>query len=222
MSNASPLTLLLPFPLLPALFRYDVDVPQIPLRRATVSIVSSENEPQKLPAVRTYSGSFVKQDTVGYHKHKHKDKERRSPNQVRKVSASLDDLYDHHGNTATPEGNGMLLHACNTLKPLVSQEEGAPASPPSSQELSTTSKEKGSHVDHSPLTSALLSDGRISSPVLCKGLVSPKSANLHNMVLPIPESWVHCGYLWLRIKLFNNRYEWICMVSRLCTVCVGV
>lgn len=220
MSNASPLTLLLPFPLLPALFRYDVDVPQIPLRRATVSIVSSENEPQKLPAVRTYSGSFVKQDTVGYHKHK--DKERRSPNQVRKVSAPLDDLYDHHGNTGTPEGNGMLPHACNTLKPLVSQEEGAPASPPSSQELSTTSKEKGSHVDHSPLTSALLSDGRISSPVLCKGLVSPKSANLHNMVLPIPESWVQCGYLWLRIKLFNNRYEWICMVSRLCTVCVGI
>ena len=75
MSNASPLTLLLPFPLLPALFRYDVapisdsHVAQIPLRRATVSVVSSENEPQELPAVCTHSGSFFKQDTVGYHEH---------------------------------------------------------------------------------------------------------------------------------------------------------
>ena len=195
-------------------------------RSATHPATSSQRKPA---ALRPHSSSVV--GTVGYHKHE--DNERRGLKQVGEASESLDDSSDHHGNTATPEEpakeakeakqveNGILPHARNSPRHLVLQEKGASASPPSSQELSTTSGEKASLIDHPPLASVRPSKGRchsgISSPVLCKRLLSPESTHLHNMVLSIPERWVQCGYLWLQIKLFNNRYEWIFMVSQLCT-----
>ena len=40
--------------------------------------------------------------------------------------------------------------------------------------------------------------------------------NFQKMVLPVPNSWVKCSYLWLRMKLPNNRYAWTYIVS----VCV--
>ena len=37
--------------------------------------------------------------------------------------------------------------------------------------------------------------------------------NLQTLVNPLPEGWVKCGYLWLRMKLPNNRYAWTYIVS---------
>ena len=223
-----------PFPLPAPPCRYvvaPISAAEIHNRRVTHPATSSQRKPAKLPTLCPHSSSVV--GTVGYHKHE--DNERRGLKQVGEASESLDDSGDHHENTATPEEpakeaieakeakqveNGILPHARNSPRRLVLQEKGAPALPPS-QELSTTSGEKGSLIDHPPLASVRPSKGRchsgISSPVLCKRLLSPESTHLHNMVLSIPESWVQCGYLWLRIKLFNNRYEWIFMVSQLCT-----
>ena len=37
--------------------------------------------------------------------------------------------------------------------------------------------------------------------------------DLQKLIEPIPENWIKCGYLWLRMKLPNNRYAWMYIVS---------
>ena len=59
----------------------------------------------------------------------------------------------------------------------------------------------------------------VPSPVQREGVARSESAHLHSLVLPVPKGWSQCGYLWLRMKLPNNRYAWTFIVS-LC-VCGG-
>ena len=59
----------------------------------------------------------------------------------------------------------------------------------------------------------------VPSPVQREGVARSESARLHSLVLPVPKGWSQCGYLWLRMKLPNNRYAWTFIVS-LC-VCGG-
>ena len=55
----------------------------------------------------------------------------------------------------------------------------------------------------------------VSSPVQREGVARSESAHLHSLVLPVPKGWSQCGYLWLRMKLPNNRYAWTFIVSLL-------
>ena len=47
--------------------------------------------------------------------------------------------------------------------------------------------------------------------------------DLQRLIVPVCKSWLRCGYLWLRMKLPNNRYAWTHIVS-LCPwkdICLG-
>ena len=210
----------------PPVVRYSRDTTESAANAIEELLRHSSPTPRSGSLSHSFSAPFRPLAAVlGRSRWKHKDKERKRLKQGRKVSTSLDDLCDPQGNTTAPEepakeakqgSNGLFQRARNSLRHLVSQEKAVPAPTPSQE--NSASEGKGSDADQSPLASTRPSDGlrhSVSPPVPRKESVSPESAHLHSLVLPIPESWVQCGYLWLRMKLPNNRYAWTYIVSQL-------
>ena len=215
----------------PPIVRYSRDTTESAANAIEELLRQSSPTPRSGSLSSSFSAPFRPLAAVlGRSRWKHKEKERRRLKKGEKVSTSLDDLCDPHENTNVPEepakeakqgGSGIFQRARNSLKHLVGQEKGVPA--PTPPQENSTLEEKGSHTDQSPLASTRSSDEQhhnVSSPVPRKESISPESSHLHSLVLPIPESWVQCGYLWLRMKLPNNRYAWTYIVSQL--LCVGV
>ena len=155
---------------------------------------------------------------LGRPRRKHKNK---NAKKLGKVSTSAQELSipaheepsPQEASTAAPDEPSMRA-----------QHEASPPEEPSRQQPSTPAPEEPLiMVERDDSSEELVfscpseeQGDIVSPPVEREGVARSESAHLHSLVAPVPKGWVQCGYLWLRMKLPNNRYAWTFIVS----VCV--
>ena len=166
---------------------------------------------------------------LGRPRRKHKKKK------LRKVSTSAQELstaapdesLSQEFSTAAPDE--FLSQELSTAEEhsMRAQHEPSPSAPSPQQPSPPALEEPSIIVERNDSSEDLVfsspseeqGDNVPSPPVQREGVARSESARLHSLVLPVPKGWSQCGYLWLRMKLPNNRYAWTFIVS-LC-VCGG-
>ena len=150
---------------------------------------------------------------LGRPRRKHKNK---NAKKLGKVSTSAQELSIPPPDESSPQEPSMRA-----------QHEASPPDEPSRQQPSTPAPEeplimveKDDSSEEIVFSCPSEEQGDIASPpVEREGVARSESAHLHSLVAPVPKGWVQCGYLWLRMKLPNNRYAWTFIVSECVCVC---
>lgn len=133
-----------------------------------------------------------------------------SPRVSRKNSKSGSGIFKRAGRSKTKE---QLPKTSSSKEPSIS--------PPHHVTVPPSLVNGGGHFDklqpskRANMRSSSASHPVVSRPTLINQEPELSHFDLEGLVKQVDKNWIKCGYLWLRMKLPNNRYAWTHIVSLL-------
>ncbi len=120
------------------------------------------------------------------------------------------------GGTASPTGGRRISKSggAGFLRSLLGSK--AHEVPRPQHDLSQIAENKSSRADQSDLSAVRPAKALVKVKVPpSPPPPSPRTMfDIQRLILPKPSTWIKSGYLWLRMKLPNNRYAWTHIVSQ--------